>query len=215
MKHARPLPDYLTQSYQDWKAKCYADNKARFQELAQGQAPRAMVISCCDSRVHATAIFGMDQGEFFMHRNIANLVPPHGEDPKTIGTAAALEYGVTALNVSHLIVMGHSACGGVKGCTQMCAGQAPALEDPKSFVGRWLDILRPGYERVKDIADEDDRARALEKQGVVVSLENLMTYPFIRDAVEAGSLTIHGLWHDIGDGAIEHYIAEDDAFAAL
>jgi carbonic anhydrase len=206
MEHARPLPSYLVQRYHGWKATTWVENQAWYKRLAKGgQHPRAMVISCCDSRVHVTSIFGADQGEFFIHRNIANLVPPHNPDGEHHGTSAALEYGVMALRVAHLIVMGHSGCGGVKGCMDMCCGQAPALEDRASYVGRWMDILRPGFDRVKDIADETDRLAELERQAVVVSLENLMTFPFVRAAVEAGELTVHGLWNDIAEGGLLQY----------
>lgn len=216
MDHARPLPSYLVQRYHGWKATTWVENQAWYRRLAQGgQHPRAMVISCCDSRVHVTSIFGADQGEFFIHRNIANLVPPHNPDGEHHGTSAALEYGVTALNVAHLIVLGHSGCGGVKGCMDMCCGHAPALEDKGSYVGRWMDILRPGFERVKDMPDDAARIQALERQAVIVSLENLMTFPFVRAAVEAGELTLHGLWNDIGDGSLWQAEPGLDGFAPL
>jgi carbonic anhydrase len=216
MNKARPLPGYLVQRYHGWKATRYKDNQAWYRHLAQeGQHPRAMVISCCDSRVHVTSIFGADQGEFFLHRNIANLVPPHVTDGAQHGTSAAVEYAVTALKVAHLIVLGHSNCGGVKGCDAMCSGQAPELEERSSFVGRWMDILRPGYDRVKDIHDPEDRTRALERQAILVSLENLMTFPFVAEAVTAEALTLHGLWHDIGEGGVEQYEAETGTFRQI
>ena len=114
-----------------------------------------MVISCCDSRVHVTSIFGAEQGEFFIHRNIANLVPPYSPNQDYHGTSAAIEYAVTALNISNIIVLGHSNCGGVSGCHDMCSGKAPELEKETSFIGRWMDILRPGFENVKHILDEN------------------------------------------------------------
>ena len=215
MEYARPLPNYLVQRFHGWKATTYSENQAWYRRLAEGQHPRAMVISCCDSRVHVTSVFGADQGEFFLHRNIANLVPPYEVDGGQHGTSAAVEYAVTALKVAHLIVLGHSSCGGVKGCHDMCSGAAPELEDKSSFVGRWMDILRPGYERVKDIKDPAERTAALEKEAVLVSLENLMTFPFVKAAVDGGLLTLHGLWHDIGEGGIEQYNAESRAFAPI
>jgi len=121
MNEARPLPSYLIERYRGWKATKYKENESWYRHLAQqGQHPRAMVISCCDSRVHVTSVFGADQGEFFLHRNIANLVPPHEADGEHHGTSAAVEYAVTALKVPHLIVIGHSDCGGVAGCEAMC-----------------------------------------------------------------------------------------------
>ena len=216
MEHARPLPAYLVQRFHGWKATAYSENSAWYRHLAQqGQHPRAMLISCCDSRVHVTSIFGADQGEFFIHRNIANLVPPHEADGEPHGTSAALEYAVTSLKVAHVIVLGHSNCGGVQGCLDMCSGHAPELDEKTSFVGRWMDILRPGYERVRDIPDKIEQRSALEKEAVLVSLENLMTFPFVTEAIAAGTLTVHGLWHEIGEGVLEQYNPASGGFSPL
>ena len=216
MHRAKPLPAYLVQRFHGWKATTFTDNKSWYKRLAdEGQRPRAMIISCCDSRVHVTAIFGADQGEFFIHRNIANLVPPYEPDGNQHGTSAAVEYAVTALKVAHIIIVGHSNCGGVRGCLDMCSGDAPELEEKSSFVGRWMDLLRPGYDMVKDITDESERVRALEKQAILVSLSNLMTFPFVKNAVESGDLTLHGLWNDIGDGGLEQYVPAKDTFEPI
>ena len=211
MQHARPLPAYLIQRYHGWKATTYEENRAWFKRLAsEGQHPRAMIISCCDSRVHVTSIFGADSGEFFIHRNVANLVPPYKPDGDRHGTSAAVEYAVTSLKVAHVIVIGHSGCGGVAGCHAMCSGEAPELEEKSSFVGRWMDILRPGFDRVHGKAD--DEILALEKEAVLISLENLITFPFVSSAVESGELTLHGLWTDIGDGGLQAFDKESGTF---
>ena len=212
MHNAKPLPQYLVQRFHGWKATTYSQNEAWYRRLADdGQHPRAMVVSCCDSRVHVTSIFGADNGEFFLHRNIANLVPPYKPDGAQHGTSAAVEYAVKALKVAHIIVLGHSSCGGVAGCLDMCTGRAPELEEKTSFVGRWMDILRPGYENIKELP-EAEQADALEKEAVLVSLNNLMTFPFVADDVKSGKITLHGLWHDIGEGAIEQYVPEAGGF---
>ncbi len=180
MQIARPLPQYLVQRYHGWRATTYAENRAWYRRLAdEGQRPRAMVISCCDSRVHVTSIFGADQGEFFIHRNIANLVPPYEPDGNQHGTSAAVEFAVTALRVAHLVVMGHSSCGGVRGCYDMCSGNAPELEETSSFVGRWMDLLKPGYETLPE-GDETARVTALEYEAVRTSLRNLDDLPLRR-----------------------------------
>lgn len=216
MNEAKPLPNYLVQRYHGWKATTYAQNSAWYRKLAtEGQHPRAMVISCCDSRVHVTSIFGADQGEFFIHRNIANLVPAYEPDGAHHGTSAAVEYAVQVLKVSHLIVLGHSNCGGVQGCLNMCTGAAPELEAKDSFVGRWMDILRPKYEAVKDIEDKDEQVRQLEKHAVITSLENLMTFPWLAEKVNSGTLTLHGMWTDIGEGGLEHYNPTITMFEAV
>ncbi|CAM5317003.1 carbonic anhydrase [Frigidibacter albus] len=215
MQNARPLPTYLIQRYQGWRATTFTENRVWYRRLAEdGQHPRAMVISCCDSRVHVTSIFGADTGEFFIHRNIANLVPPYAPDGDYHGTSAAVEYAVTALKVAHLIVMGHSQCGGVRGCHDMCSGNAPALEERTSFVGRWMDILRPGYDRVAGLP-EGERIRALEQQAVLISLENLMSFPFVKSAVELHEMSIHGLWNDIADGSLMQFDPASGGFVSV
>ncbi len=216
MDKAKPLPAYLLQRYHGWKATGYAENQSWYRKLAaEGQRPRAMVISCCDSRVHVTSIFGADQGEFFIHRNIANLVPPYQPDGDHHGTSAAVEYAVRVLKVSHLIVLGHSNCGGVQGCINMCKGKAPELDAKDSFVGRWMDILRPKYDIVADIEDTLEQQRQLEKHAVMISLENLMTFPWIDELVQAGDLSLHGMWHDIGEGSLEHYLPDVERFMSI
>lgn len=215
MNQARPLPNYLVQRYHGWRATAFQENRVWYRRLAEdGQHPRAMVIACCDSRVHVTSIFGADTGEFFIHRNIANLVPPYAPDGQQHGTSAAVEYAVNTLKVAHLVVVGHTNCGGVQGCHAMCSGHAPALEEKTSFVGRWMDILRPGYDRVAGLP-EGQQIRALEQQAVLVSLENLMTFPFVKSAVETGDLSLHGVLHDIAGGLLEQYDGPADAFVAI
>ncbi|MBI6628444.1 carbonic anhydrase [Pontibaca salina] len=213
MEYAKPLPGYLVQRYHGWKATSYKENEVWYRRLAtDGQHPRAMVVSCCDSRVHVTSIFGADQGEFFIHRNIANLIPPYEDSGNRHGTSAAIDYAVNVLKVAHLIVLGHSQCGGVQGCIDMCEGLAPELEAKESFIGRWMDILRPKYDQVANIKDRAEQARELERQTVVVSLENLMTFPFVASAVKDNSLSLHGLWTNIGEGGLECYDPKQGRF---
>lgn len=216
MKFVKPLPTYLVQRYHGWKATTFEDNHSWYRRLAsEGQRPRAMVISCCDSRVHVTAIFGAEQGEFFIHRNVANLVPAYLPDGEPHGTSAAVEYAVTALKVAHIIVLGHSNCGGVKACYDMCTGHAPELEKSSSFVGRWMDILRPGFERVKSIADPDDQVASLEREAVMISIENLTTFPFVKQAINENELTLHGLWTDIAEGTLEQFDIKTQNFVQI
>lgn len=218
MKHAHPLPAALVQRYHGWNVTSFARNKGWHRRLAEeGQRPGAMIISCCDSRVHATAIFGAEPGEFFIHRNIAALVPPCEPGDACPGTAAAIEYAVTGLRVARIVVLGHSQCGGVAACHAMCshAGPAPARTAHDSFVSHWVNILRPGYARVQDIADADTQRTALEKQAVLVSLTNLMTFPFVADAVRHGALALHGLWIDIARGDLHQYDAASGTFVAI
>lgn len=215
MHRVKPLPDYLVQRYQGWKATTYAENRAWYERLAsEGQRPRAMMIACCDSRLNLNAIFGTDQGEVFIHRNIASLVPPHGPEAAHQGTSAAIEYAVKVLRVAHIIVVGHSNCGGVKACYEMCSGRAPDLERPESYVGRWIDILAPVFQSLPQGSDAQ-REVAFEKLAVRASLVNLITFPFVNAAMDAGELTIHGAYAHLGDGGLEIYDATGDAFVEL
>ncbi|KFI27416.1 carbonic anhydrase [Haematobacter massiliensis] len=211
----RPLPGYLVQRYHGWRATIWEDNRNWYRRLAEdGQRPRAMVIACCDSRVDVASIFGADSGELFIHRNVANLVPPYAPDGDHHGTSAAVEYAVETLRVANLIVMGHSRCGGVQGCYDMCAGHAPQLEEKTSFVGRWMDILRPAYAKVLDVP-EAERVPALEKLAVLTGIDNLLSFPFVTAAVEEGRLSLHGVWNDIGEGGLESYDSTTESWNAV
>ncbi|MDV7144055.1 carbonic anhydrase [Tropicimonas sp. TH_r6] len=214
--HAAPLPPYLSTRYAGWRATTYRDNKIWYRRLASdGQHPRIMAVACCDSRVDVNKVFSAETGDIFLHRNIANVVPPYLPDGDPHGTSATVEYAVNVLRVAHLLVIGHSDCGGIRGCHQMCSGHAPEMESKESFIGRWLEILRPGHERVAHIEDEPTLLRALEKEAVVVSLENLWEFPFVRKAIEEERLSLHGLWFDIGEGTLEHYLPEEGRFARV
>ena len=211
---ARPLPRHLVSRYRGWRATDFAENAAWYARLAtEGQRPRSMVISCCDSRVHVTSIFGADMGEFFIHRNIAGLVPPYNPDGDLHGTSAAVEYAVRALKVSSLLVMGHSQCGGVQGGYAFHTGESDAADS--EFVAPWMELLRDGYANVAAIPDPATRLRALEKEAVTTGLRNLMSFPFVAEAVRAGDLTLHGLWNDIATGALEVYDPAAGGFAPV
>ena len=216
MEFAKPLPPFLIARHRDRRASRSPEELARLRELAEhGQNPRAMVIACCDSRVMESEVFGSEAGEFFVHRNIANLVPPFTSDGTQHGTSATIEYAVKVLKVRHLIVMGHSRCGGVAGCYDMLA-DGETGPDPDSFVGHWLEILMPSARPL--IEQGMDRAaalRRLEQEAVLRSLANLMTFPFVAEEVYVGRLQLHGTWKDIGDGDLEVYDAESHAFYRL
>lgn len=216
MDRTKPLPKYMAQRYHGWRATDYEENKSWYSRLEEeGQRPRAMVIACCDSRVNIVQMFGADAGEIFIHRNIANLVPPFAPTGDHHGTSAAVEYAVTYLKVSHLLVLGHSSCGGVQGCIEMCEGRNEALDTQSSFIGRWLDILRPGYERVAALNDVPNKQEALEKEAVVISLENLLSFPFVKKAVDDERLTLHGLWNSISEGRLYAYQPKSHVFESV
>ncbi len=217
MRYAKPLPSFLIARHRESKSNLSPEKRAKLLDLAtNGQNPRAMVIACCDSRVMVTDVFGSEAGEFFVHRNIANLVPPCTQDGRQHGTSATIEYAVTVLKVRHLIVMGHSRCGGVAGCLDMNSDSGMPAPAPDSFVGHWLEVLAPSVPAALEQGPDRDRMlRHLEQRGVLVSLRNLMTFPFVAEAVERGQLELHGAWKDIGDGDLEVYDPNSDAFYRL
>ncbi len=217
MDYARPLPEDLVSRYREWQETRTPENIAAHADAAaKAQSPKAMIITCCDSRVLVHEMFGNEPGDFFTLRNIGSLVPPHEPDGRSHGTSSAIEYAVIALKIEHLVVMGHQGCGGVRGCHDMLAGLAPDLDTPTSFVGTWLKILKPGYETLAGRGlDYEARIAALEKEAVLVSLRNLMTFPFVTDGVRDGRLQLHGAWKDIRDGGLEIYDASTGAFEPL
>ena len=216
MIEAEPLPEMLAERFRAWRATTFAANRDGYAALAErGQKPSAMIVSCCDSRVLVSEMFGAEAGDYFIHRNIAALVPPYDPDGEAHGTSATIEFAIGALGVRHLVVLGHSGCGGVRGCHDLCTGAAPELARRESFVGSWLRVLVPGYEAVRHIPDLPARLAALEKEAVRVSLANLMTFPFVREAVAAGRLTLHGAWKNLREGQLEVLDSGAGAFVPL
>ena len=185
----------LLRGYQRFRSERYPAERARWEELATGQEPPVMIIGCCDSRVDPMAIFDIRPGQVFILRNVANLVPPYETGGGLHGVSAALEFAVTKLEVRHVMVLGHEACGGV---TAALGGHG----DPsKSFIDGWIALLDDARERV-EATDAQDRQRALELEGVKTSLANLRTFPFVREREGAGKLTLHGCHFAIGEGAL-------------
>ena len=210
----KTLPSHLIKRFHGWKATAFEENKSWYQKLAsQGQHPRAMVISCCDSRVHVTAIFGADSGEFFIHRNIANLIPPFKPDGDHHGTSAAIEFAVLSLKVAHIIVLGHSQCGGIMNGYHYCKGSQ--INDEFIFINKWLNILKPAYEQLPQSNNNDQQIKILEKESIKVSLNNLIEFPFVKKALENNDLVLHGLWHDIGTGELEMLDRDQSAFIKI
>ena len=191
--------DELIEGYRRFRAGTWARERDRFEALAErGQKPRVLVVACSDSRVDPQMVFSAAPGELFVVRNVANLVPPYQPDAAYHGTSAALEFGVRVLGVRHVVVLGHALCGGVRA---LLDGMPPGTED---FVAGWMGIAREARDRVLrcEPATEEARQEAGEQEMVRLSLENLMTFPWIRDAVEAGRLRLHGGHFGIRSGRL-------------
>lgn len=190
----------LIEGYRRFRETDFVDHEARFRRLARrGQAPKAVVVSCCDSRVDPQMIFGAVPGDLFVVRNVANLVPPYQPTADYHGTSAALEFGVRGLGVPNIIVMGHTQCGGIGALlSEPEEGAEPQGTD---FIGPWMQIAAAARERCRGHHGEEAR-RLGELEGIRVSLGNLMTFPWIRDRVEAGSLVLEGFHFDFSDGSL-------------
>ena len=197
----------LLAGYRRFRAKGWPEQRPIFESLARdGQAPSAMVVACVDSRVDPAVIFDAGLGEILTVRNVANLVPPYAPDAAYHGTSAALEFGVRILQVRHLMIMGHGLCGGVQALLQGTAG--PGNE----FVAPWMAIAEAARVRVMSSIPPADRRKACEQEAIKVSLANLMTFPWIAERVQEGSLALHGTWFDIHTGELM-ILQADDTFA--
>ena len=210
-----PLPADLSDRFKNWQSDEYEQNRDLYETLGQGQSPHSMVISCCDSRVHSMSLFNGESGEFFIHRNIANMVPPYGADDGHHGTASALEFAINHLKVSRLIIMGHSSCGGIKGGYDLCQNGDASPIAKTEFIHQWVKMVKPAFDRLDQSIPEDQQIAQLEKTSIMVSMENLMAYPFVWDAVAEKRLTLHALWHDIGAGQLYGFDAEKGDFSPL
>jgi len=199
METALPAPADLVQGYHQFKAGKYAQQADLYEALSDGQKPPVMVISCCDSRVDPGDIFDVLPGQFFVVRNVANLVPPCSCSDHNHAESAALEFAVTGLGVQHILVLGHAACGGVKAALSAANGQ-PAGK----FIAPWVELLDKPRQAVL-ASGKQDKQTALEHAGIVSSLDNLMTFSFIEDAVEAGKLSLHGAWFAIETAELSWY----------
>ncbi len=205
------LPKTLIEGHFRFRRDTHAKDRGRYLQLAElGQAPAAMVIACCDARVDVSAIFDSEPGALFIMRNVANLVPPYEPEGKYHGTSAAVEYAVTALKVPHLIVLGHSQCGGVDTYRRGVRDKVPE----HGFIGSWLTLLDNLKVVDTDIFAYGDEL-AFEFAAVRSSLANLGTFPFIQRRIESGLLTLHGLHFDLASGELLSLEEETGRFLAL
>lgn len=182
----------LKAGYRKFRAGSYPAQADHYGELGNGQDPDVMVIACADSRVEPAEIFAAQPGQLFVVRNVANLVHNSGSSEVAHSVASAVEFAVTALKVKHIVVLGHASCGGVKASLSAANGQPVG-----SFIAPWVEALEQTRDQVLETAPEDSQT-ALEHAGIGASLDNLMSYDFVRDAVTAGTLQLHGAWFKIG-----------------
>ena len=175
----------------------------------EGQEPEALFIGCSDSRVSPERLLGSDPGHLFMLRNIANIIPPYKQND--MGMTAVLEYAVRHLHIPHIIICGHSDCGGIKGLdAQIDTNTEPAL-------AQWIEFARPAQQAIdaKTTLIEWERHRAIVEQNVVLQLGHIQTYPFVMEALEANRLAIHGWVFYLRQRSMGHYDPIKDKFNSL
>ena len=194
------FPDRLVEGYRDFLAARLPLEQSRYRELAErGQSPEIMVIGCADSRVSPEVIFNARPGELFVVRNVANLVPPYAPDGQAHGVSAALEFGVAALKVQHIVVLGHAQCGGVKAFAE----DAEPLS-PGDFIGKWMSLMAPALDKVgpRGELSQSDYLTRLEQANVTNSLDNLLTFPRLKKLIEMGRVAIHGAYFGVATGRL-------------
>ncbi len=191
------FPQRLIDGYNAFAGSRLPHEQDRYRELAErGQQPEIMVIGCCDSRVSPEVIFDAHPGELFVVRNVANIVPPYAPDGQAHGVSAALEFGVGALRVKHIVVLGHAYCGGIKAFAE----DAEPLS-PGDFIGRWMKLMAPAADKTPrgDLPPADYLTR-LEHANIANSLDNLMTFPRLAKLIEKGKIATHGAYFGVATG---------------
>lgn len=194
-----PIPELMA-GWQRFKQGRFREQNELFERVArEGQRPSTAMIACCDSRVDPAILFDCDPGSLFLVRNIANLVPPHEEQGAYHGTSAAIEFAVVVLGVQHLVVLGHSRCGGIRALLD----GVPSGE-PMPFLEAWIRIAEEAKWTARAVAEgrPDDRAEYCAQLAVGLSLRNLHTFPAVRSRVDAGKLQVHGWYFDLHDGEL-------------
>jgi len=202
----------LIEGYRRFRAGNWEHERERWSELAEGQNPQVMILSCADSRVDPAQIFDARPGEMFVVRNIAALAPPYETSRGFHGVSAALEFAVTQINVAEILVMGHGLCGG---CAASLTGQFAATEPGEGhFIADWVRMLDGARDHVRANHGELDRDAflAMEREAVKVSLGNLRTFPWIAEREGAGELTLHGAHFSIAEGRLYVLDEAEDSF---
>ncbi|MEK7811024.1 MAG: carbonic anhydrase [Pseudomonadota bacterium] len=206
-------PGDLIEGFHRFREEHFADEDALYKQLVEeGQTPKILVVACCDSRVDPALVLDCAPGDLFVIRNVANLVPPaESRNSGRHGTSAALEYGVRILGIEHIIVLGHAHCGGIRSLLQ----GDDATNGQETYINSWMRLAEQAQKKVQsEIPDAsfEERERACEQQAILSSLENLMTFDWIRDSVTAGTLALHGWYFDIEHGELLTYNAKQNCF---
>ena len=204
----------LKTGFRHFRAHYFENAPQLYRQLREGQRPGCMLIGCSDSRVNPVQLFDCAPGDIFIQRNVANLVPPPGSAGPQ-GVLAAIEYAVSHLRVSHVVVLGHSNCGGIQALMQR-AGSAPAAhEGCGQHLERWINMAAPVRERVLarlPHASDGERCRACEQESILASLENLRALECVRQRMAEGALQVHGWYFDMDAGELLAFSPQAGSF---
>lgn len=197
--------DELLERLRRFHLDAFPQYREHFQTLVdQGQRPSTLFIGCSDSRLVPYLLTGAQPGELFLVRNVGAFVPPYDGSYGYHGTAAAIEFAVLSLNVSRIVVCGHSHCGAIKALYGEVAPEAQNLR-------RWLEL---GREAVLPVQCCPEALRRSEQRAVVLQLKRLMDYPMVRRRVAQGRLTLHGWHYVIEDGEVHLFDVQRGEFVA-
>lgn len=201
MRVSMPL-EKLIKGFRKFRSSYFVKND-RYTDLVKGQSPEALVIACSDSRNDPALLTRSEPGDIFVVRNVAAVVPPYQPDDNYHGTSAAIEFAVKGLKVKNIMVLGHALCGGVRALAE----QSESKTDFE-FLSHWIKIGAPAQEIVNQILTDMPQSvkiKALEQAVILTSLNNLMTFPWIRQGVTSGKIILHGWYFDMVDGKMLAY----------
>jgi carbonic anhydrase len=202
----------LIEGYRRFYKKYFKSNDTLYKTLKDGQSPKTLIIACSDSRVDPSIISDADPGDIFVIRNVANLVPPYEpHDDGLHGVSAALEFAVRVLQVENIVILGHSKCAGVHTLLH------PETLETSDFIGKWVSVgeeaKAKAHQKVSN--DKESLNPTCEKEVILLSLKNLMTFPWIKEKTDAGALTLHGWYFPIDNGCLQQYNPSTEAFEPL
>ncbi|MFZ2300931.1 MAG: carbonic anhydrase [Gallionella sp.] len=206
---------FFLKGFRRFRHHYFDQNPELFERLfAEGQRPRALMISCCDSRCDPGVLTDSEPGDLFVVRNVANLVPPCISAASYAGTTSAIAFAICNLKVEHVIVMGHARCGGIRALMENKSPES----DEERLIAKWLGIAEDARQRVlKELPGKppEIQARACEQASILKSLENLMSYPWISRRVSEGKLALHGWYFDMENGALMQYDSDAGEFREI
>ena len=209
-----PLPDFLINKYIDWKENIFHKKKALYEDLENnGQKPKAMIVSCCDSRVDANQIFAANPGDFFIHRNVANLIPDLNTKNENHEIISSIDFAILTLKISRIIILGHSSCGGIDYAFNKFSDENNNEGD--SSLNKWIQSVKSSYDKVDKSQSKVDVIKSIEKESIINSIKNLKNYKKIDKLILENKLQIHGLYFEISTGKITQYDESSKKFELI